>query len=159
MPGKFPCEALGGVTLDNIAEIAHARVDYTSADWITIRPPNPDVALQMEIGCRALRLQTLRHRLRRLRIAPLGRIAAVSPGPRSIENMDAELVHFLHFSHPARMNIAGVIVRGLADFRQPKLTVEHFRRNFLGPFPHIGFANDIANSVAGESELAGEMAV
>jgi hypothetical protein len=48
MPGEFPPEALGGVTLDNIAEIPRARVDYTSADWITIRPPNPDVALQMK---------------------------------------------------------------------------------------------------------------
>src|SRR5271166_3089768 len=75
---------------------------------------------------RAFRLQTFCHRLRRLGVAPLRRIFAVAPGARTIEDMDAELVHFSHFAYPARMNIGGVVMRRLADFRQPKLAVEHF---------------------------------
>jgi nicotinate-nucleotide pyrophosphorylase (carboxylating) len=47
--GSFPLEASGGVTLDNIAEIARAGVDYASSGWITHSAPNLDVALDIEI--------------------------------------------------------------------------------------------------------------
>ena len=47
--GRFPLEASGGVTLDNIAEIAGSGVDYASSGWITHSAPNLDVALDIEI--------------------------------------------------------------------------------------------------------------
>jgi nicotinate-nucleotide pyrophosphorylase (carboxylating) len=47
--GRFPLEASGGVTLDNITEIARAGVDYASSGWITHSAPNLDVALDIEI--------------------------------------------------------------------------------------------------------------
>jgi nicotinate-nucleotide pyrophosphorylase (carboxylating) len=47
--GKLPLEASGGVTLDNVAEIARCGVDYASSGWITHSAPNLDVALDIEI--------------------------------------------------------------------------------------------------------------
>jgi nicotinate-nucleotide pyrophosphorylase (carboxylating) len=48
--GRFPLEASGGVTLDNVAEIARAGVDYASSGWITHSAPNLDVALDIDVG-------------------------------------------------------------------------------------------------------------
>ena len=47
--GKFVLEASGGVTLDQIAEIAATGVDYASSGWITHSAPNFDVALDIEM--------------------------------------------------------------------------------------------------------------
>src|SRR5213078_98870 len=47
--GKFPLEASGNVTLDNIAAIAATGVDYASSGWITHSAPNLDVALDIEL--------------------------------------------------------------------------------------------------------------
>ena len=47
--GKFQLEASGGITLENIAEIARTGVDYASSGWITHSAPNLDVALDIEI--------------------------------------------------------------------------------------------------------------
>jgi nicotinate-nucleotide pyrophosphorylase (carboxylating) len=47
--GKFVLEASGGVTLDQIAEIAATGVDYASSGWITHSAPNLDVALDIEM--------------------------------------------------------------------------------------------------------------
>jgi nicotinate-nucleotide pyrophosphorylase (carboxylating) len=47
--GKMAIEASGGITLDNIAEIATTGVDYASSGWITHSAPNLDVALDIEI--------------------------------------------------------------------------------------------------------------
>jgi nicotinate-nucleotide pyrophosphorylase (carboxylating) len=47
--GKFPLEASGNVTLDNIAAIAQSGVDYASSGWITHSAPNLDVGLDIEI--------------------------------------------------------------------------------------------------------------
>jgi nicotinate-nucleotide pyrophosphorylase (carboxylating) len=47
--GRFPLEASGNVTLDNIAGIARAGVDYASSGWITHSAPNLDVALDIEM--------------------------------------------------------------------------------------------------------------
>ncbi len=47
--GKFPLEASGGITLDNIADIAKTGVDYASSGWITHSAPNLDVALDIEM--------------------------------------------------------------------------------------------------------------
>jgi nicotinate-nucleotide pyrophosphorylase (carboxylating) len=47
--GKFQLEASGGITLENIAEIAGTGVDYASSGWITHSAPNLDVALDIEI--------------------------------------------------------------------------------------------------------------
>jgi nicotinate-nucleotide pyrophosphorylase (carboxylating) len=47
--GRAVTEASGGVTLDNIAEIAATGVDYVSSGWITHSAPNLDVALDIEI--------------------------------------------------------------------------------------------------------------
>jgi nicotinate-nucleotide pyrophosphorylase (carboxylating) len=47
--GKLPLEASGGITLDTIAEIAAAGVDYASSGWITHSAPNLDVALDIEM--------------------------------------------------------------------------------------------------------------
>jgi nicotinate-nucleotide pyrophosphorylase (carboxylating) len=47
--GRFTLEASGGVTLDQIAEIAKTGVDYASSGWITHSSPNLDVALDIEI--------------------------------------------------------------------------------------------------------------
>ena len=47
--GRFTLEASGGITLDNIAEIASTGVDYASSGWITHSAPNLDVALDIEI--------------------------------------------------------------------------------------------------------------
>ena len=46
---KFALEASGGITLDNIAEIAKTGVDYASSGWITHSAPNLDVALDIEM--------------------------------------------------------------------------------------------------------------
>ncbi len=48
--GRFVLEASGGVTLDQIAEIAATGVDYASSGWITHSAPNLDVALDIETG-------------------------------------------------------------------------------------------------------------
>jgi nicotinate-nucleotide pyrophosphorylase (carboxylating) len=47
--GRFPLEASGSVTLDNIASIAATGVDYASSGWITHSAPNLDVALDIEM--------------------------------------------------------------------------------------------------------------
>jgi nicotinate-nucleotide pyrophosphorylase (carboxylating) len=47
--GQFVLEASGGITLDNIAEIARSGVDYASSGWITHSAPNLDVGLDIDI--------------------------------------------------------------------------------------------------------------
>jgi nicotinate-nucleotide pyrophosphorylase (carboxylating) len=47
--GKFPLEASGSITFDNIAAIAATGVDYASSGWITHSAPNLDVALDIEM--------------------------------------------------------------------------------------------------------------
>jgi nicotinate-nucleotide pyrophosphorylase (carboxylating) len=47
--GKFPLEASGGITLENIADIAKTGVDYASSGWITHSAPNLDIALDIEM--------------------------------------------------------------------------------------------------------------
>jgi nicotinate-nucleotide pyrophosphorylase (carboxylating) len=47
--GRVVIEASGGITLDNIAEIAASGVDYASSGWITHSAPNLDVALDIEM--------------------------------------------------------------------------------------------------------------
>jgi nicotinate-nucleotide pyrophosphorylase (carboxylating) len=47
--GRFPLEASGGITLDNIAAIAATGVDYASSGWITHSAPNLDVAIDIEM--------------------------------------------------------------------------------------------------------------
>ena len=47
--GQFVLEASGGITLDNIAEIARSGVDYASSGWITHSAPNLDVGLDIEM--------------------------------------------------------------------------------------------------------------
>src|SRR5262249_46363144 len=84
---------------------------------------------------------------------------AAAAGAGAIEGVVAEPVHLGHFAHPARMHPVRVLVPGLADLGQPEFAVEHFRRDALGPRPHIGLAHDVGNAVAGERELAMETAV
>jgi nicotinate-nucleotide pyrophosphorylase (carboxylating) len=48
--GRCTLEASGGITLDNIAEIAGTGVDYISSGWITHSAPSLDVALDIEVG-------------------------------------------------------------------------------------------------------------
>jgi nicotinate-nucleotide pyrophosphorylase (carboxylating) len=45
--GRCTLEASGGITPDNIAEIAGTGVDYISSGWITHSAPNLDVALEI----------------------------------------------------------------------------------------------------------------
>jgi nicotinate-nucleotide pyrophosphorylase (carboxylating) len=45
--GKLVTEASGGVTLETVAAIAEAGVDYVSTGWITHSAPNLDVALDI----------------------------------------------------------------------------------------------------------------
>ena len=47
--GRLVIEASGGITLDNVAEIAATGVDYASSGWITHSAPNLDVALDIEM--------------------------------------------------------------------------------------------------------------
>src|SRR3954469_2101322 len=47
--GRLVIEASGGITLDNIAEVAATGVDYASSGWITHSAPNLDVALDIEM--------------------------------------------------------------------------------------------------------------
>jgi nicotinate-nucleotide pyrophosphorylase (carboxylating) len=47
--GRLVIEASGGITLDNIAEIAATGVDYASSGWITHSAPNLDIALDIEM--------------------------------------------------------------------------------------------------------------
>ncbi len=47
--GKLVIEASGGITLDNIAEIAATGVDYASSGALTHSSPNLDVALDIEM--------------------------------------------------------------------------------------------------------------
>ena len=57
------------------------------------------------------------------------------------------------------MHIIGVVVRRLADFRQPDLAVEHRLGDLPGALPHVGLADHVGIVVAGEGELAGHVAV
>ena len=57
------------------------------------------------------------------------------------------------------MHPIGVIVRRLADFRQPQPPVERGLRNPAGAIPHVRLGDHIANAVAGEGELARQMTV
>jgi nicotinate-nucleotide pyrophosphorylase (carboxylating) len=45
--GKLVTEASGGVTLETVAAIAEAGVDYVSTGWITHSAPSLDVALDI----------------------------------------------------------------------------------------------------------------
>ena len=47
--GKLVIEASGGITLDNIAEVAATGVDYASSGAITHSSPSLDVALDIEM--------------------------------------------------------------------------------------------------------------
>ena len=47
--GQLVIEASGGITLDNIAEIAATGVDYASSGALTHSAPGLDVALDIEI--------------------------------------------------------------------------------------------------------------
>jgi nicotinate-nucleotide pyrophosphorylase (carboxylating) len=47
--GRIPLEASGGITLDNVAAVAAAGVDYASSGWITHSAPSLDVALDIEM--------------------------------------------------------------------------------------------------------------
>jgi nicotinate-nucleotide pyrophosphorylase (carboxylating) len=47
--GKLALEASGGITLDTIAAVAAAGVDYASSGWVTHSAPSLDVALDIEI--------------------------------------------------------------------------------------------------------------
>jgi nicotinate-nucleotide pyrophosphorylase (carboxylating) len=47
--GRIPIEASGGITLDNIADIAATGIAYASSGWITHSSPNLDVALDIDI--------------------------------------------------------------------------------------------------------------
>ncbi|MEA2938620.1 MAG: hypothetical protein QOC56_2124 [Alphaproteobacteria bacterium] len=47
--GRLPLEASGGITLETIAAVAAAGVDYASSGWITHSAPNLDVALDIEM--------------------------------------------------------------------------------------------------------------
>ena len=47
--GRLVIEASGGITLDNIAEVAATGVNYASSGWITHSAPNLDVALDIEM--------------------------------------------------------------------------------------------------------------
>src|SRR5262249_30729528 len=53
------------------------------------------------------------------RRAPARRVAAVAPGLRPVEGVDAELVHLLHFADPGRTHPIRMIVRRLADLGRP----------------------------------------
>src|SRR4030088_2262134 len=91
--------------------------------------------------------------------APARCVAAVAPGPRPVEGVDAEFVHLLHLVHPGGMHPISMVVGRLADLRQPQPAVEGFLGDLLGAFPHVGLVDDIADAVAGEGELAGQMVV
>src|ERR1700704_3764122 len=86
---------------------------------------------------------------------PARRLAAVTPRPRPVEGVDAELVHLLHLVDPGRPHPIGVVGRRLADFRQPELAVEARFRDLLGAVPHVGLADHFRIVVAGKTELAG----
>ena len=47
--GRLVIEASGGITLDNVAEIAATGVDYVSSGAITHSAPNLDIALDIEV--------------------------------------------------------------------------------------------------------------
>ena len=46
--GRLVVEASGGITLDNVAEVARTGVDVISVGWITHSAPALDVALDLE---------------------------------------------------------------------------------------------------------------
>ena len=57
--GKLVIEASGGITLDNIADIAATGVDYASSGSLTLSAPALDIGLDIEIW---LSLEPLRRR-------------------------------------------------------------------------------------------------
>ena len=57
------------------------------------------------------------------------------------------------------MHPVGVVVRRLADLREPQLAVERVARDLLGLLPHVGLGHHVADAVAGEGELAGVVPV
>ncbi len=46
--GRCTLEASGGITLENVRDVAETGVDYISVGWITHSAPSLDVALDLE---------------------------------------------------------------------------------------------------------------
>src|SRR5947209_19037648 len=91
--------------------------------------------------------------------SPTWRLAAIAPCARPVESVYAKLVHLLHLMDPGWAHPIAMVVRRLGDFRQPTLAVEHRLCDLPGAVPHVGFAHNVGDPIAGKGELAREMAV
>src|SRR5437763_4792181 len=94
-----------------------------------------------------------------LRAAPRRRVGAVAPAARAIERVHADLVELVHGAHPPRTHPIGVVMRRLADLRQPQPAVERGDGDALGTLHRLGLVNSLCLAVARDGELASEMAV
>jgi hypothetical protein len=103
--------------------------------------------------------QRLPRRIGGLGVAPHRRAGAVAPVARPIEGVYADAVELAHLMHPPRMHPIGVIVGRLADIAEPEPAVQRIAGDALGARPGGRLVDAVRNAVAGESELAGEMAV
>src|ERR1700730_12757706 len=81
------------------------------------------------------------------------------PRLRAVEGMHADPVDLAHLAEPVRGHSIGVVVRRLADLVEPQPAVEHVVGDLLRLLPHVGFVDDELFTLAGEGELAGEVAV
>src|SRR6266516_4856234 len=94
-----------------------------------------------------------------LRAAPARRVGAVAPAARAIERVHADPVELVHGARPPRMHPIGVVMRRLADLRQPQPAVERRGGDALGALHRVGLVERLRPAVAREGELTGEMAV
>ena len=93
------------------------------------------------------------------RRAPGRRFRTVAPGARPVEGVDAEPIELLHFVDPAR---AAPNRRGNAStcrFPAARFCRRAYRARCAWRLPMLRLGDDIADIVAGEGELAGQMPV
>jgi len=90
---------------------------------------------------------------------PTGGLGAIAPSPGSVERMHADAIELVHRAHPRRMHPIGMIVGGLADFREPEAAIERCCGDLRGAGPRLGLVDDVGNAIAREGKLASEVAI
>src|SRR6188472_3835045 len=68
-------------------------------------------------------------------VTPDRNFLTVAPSLGPVEDVDAKLGMLGHGAYPPRIDVGRVIMRGLADFRQPELPIQRFVRNPGGDTP------------------------
>src|SRR5262249_4122379 len=107
-------------------------------------------------GWERIRLQVGRS-LDRRGGAPRRRALVVTPATRPVERVHADAGELAHGTDPPRTHPVGVVVRGLADLRQPDLAVEGRLGDARRAVPCILLGDHVRNTVTREGELAAKV--